>query len=318
MQRYLLVLVLFCWSFLPGNLHGQVNLVPNPSFEDTVFCPYAYGQVDAVLNWSSWSQSLDYFNRCAPFGTGVPNTGLSYQQPLTGDGMVGLITFAQPGGPGGPNYREIIGTQLISSLQSGITYYFTFYVNFGILFWSTIATNNIGLKCFTSAHSTSNPPALNGGTIINVDTIVTDTLNWIKVSGKLLADSAYSHVAIGNFFGDALTDTMHVGNPNPSVSYYFIENICISTDSVLCNTITFIKDYDIKNVSIYPNPVSSTGAITSIENDTYALYSSIGQLIKVIPIMKGENTLDFSDLSSGIYLLKSQNYKQKSVTFIKL
>ena len=37
------------------------NLVPNPSFEDTLRCPNAVNQVDSAVGWIAYKGSPDYF-----------------------------------------------------------------------------------------------------------------------------------------------------------------------------------------------------------------------------------------------------------------
>lgn len=41
---------------------AQVNLVANSSFEDTVFCPIVFDNMQDVQVWSSFGNSADYFN----------------------------------------------------------------------------------------------------------------------------------------------------------------------------------------------------------------------------------------------------------------
>ena len=43
---------------------------------------------------------------------------------------------------------------------------------------------------------TNNPPVYS-------NTVSMDTLNWTRVFGSFVADSAYTHILLGNFFADA-------------------------------------------------------------------------------------------------------------------
>jgi hypothetical protein len=59
---------------------GQVNLVPNPSFEDTVACPTTANQVDRAVGWYPSRNSPDYFNGCDWINglMGVPNNAVGF------------------------------------------------------------------------------------------------------------------------------------------------------------------------------------------------------------------------------------------------
>ena len=91
-MRYLLLL---CFLINVHYCFGQ-NLVPNPSFEDTVHCPnanntgtiqakYWFGVYDSVFAY--------YFNACSsPQEFGVPlNQGTGFQYAKDGDAYAGII-----------------------------------------------------------------------------------------------------------------------------------------------------------------------------------------------------------------------------------
>lgn len=300
---YLFFLIVFC----PSLAMGQINLVPNPSFEDTVYCPFQLNQVDACLGWMNWSQSPDYFNACDNGGVNVPNSVIGFQYAHSGLGFMGLVTYAISGPPGGPNYREIVASQLSTSLVIGTKYYLSFYVNFPYDFLP-FATNNIGILFTTTTYSTSNPITLNNHAQLFVDSIITDSINWIKISGSFLADSAYSYIALGNFFDDNHTDTLTL-SPTPYAAYYYIDDVCVSTDSLYNEAWTGLgKNIDEEDqIKIYPNP--SHGNI-NIENlgqniESLELYDYLNKVVlKRYSINNFKNyKLSLADLEDGVYNL---------------
>jgi hypothetical protein len=295
------------------NTFAQLNLVPNPSFEDTVFCPNSLNDLNAVAGWQSWGGTPDYFNRCS-IGVGIPHNGISFQEARTGDGMLGIVTMQLQ--PPAPNYREFAAAQLISPLVIGVKYYVSFNINYAQTYWVALATNNIGLKLFTYSHSVANEPLLNGITHLNFDTIQTDSLNWVQASTSLIADSAYQYIALGNYFGDSLTDTMWIGSSQPPFSYYFIDDICISTDSILCYTPTAIDELISLEPRIYPNPVQNQLIIENLNHYDLIVYSMLGQSVFVNQYSK---YIDVSMLSSGCYqiVLRNEN-KIFRIPFLKL
>jgi hypothetical protein len=75
---------------------------------------------------------------------------------------------------------------------------------------------------------------------------------------------------------------------------------------------TGLTDVDVfKGVNLYPNPVH--GNHLKIENlnevTDIQIYNITGQLIQHIPAVTGNTTVDVSNLSNGLYILKMQNGK---------
>jgi hypothetical protein len=208
MKHLLSILVLFILSF---SSKAQQNLVPNPSFEDTVYCPFGLNQFDACKDWMNFGNSPDYFNACASNGLNVPNAGFGFQFAHSGNGMAGIVIYRNPNSPNGPNYREFIGSKLSSNLIIGSKYYFSFFANFSYDLNTAIAANKIGLKFSTSPYDSCCPPPINNFSVIYSDSVLKDSILWVRVSGSFVADSSYSHVIIGNFFTDQNTDTAKLG-----------------------------------------------------------------------------------------------------------
>jgi len=63
MKLSLILFSLFCTL----NTQAQLNLVPNPSFEDTVNCPYFISEILSCANWLNFGNTPDYFNACSDF-----------------------------------------------------------------------------------------------------------------------------------------------------------------------------------------------------------------------------------------------------------
>lgn len=99
-------------SILYSHIGIAQNLVPNPSFEDTVHCPIGQGLIDEAQGWYHAGYSVDYFNPCANASgasNGVPNNWVGSQLAYDGNSYVGMVTyvvFFQQG------VREHMGVQL--------------------------------------------------------------------------------------------------------------------------------------------------------------------------------------------------------------
>lgn len=191
-MRFFLLISLFILFF---SSFSQ-NLVPNPSFEDTVACPTTYGQIDKAVAWSSYNPSPDYFHCCS----GNPNNfGFGFQYAHTGKAHGGGVQF----NGWSSNNREILGSQLIEPLIIGQNYYISFWVNLGD--WSSCAINNVGILFIKDLYYPITPKNISH---LYSSQIISDTVNWIKISGSFIPDSSYKYILIGNFFDDENTDTM--------------------------------------------------------------------------------------------------------------
>ena len=286
------------------------NLVPNPSFEQYDTCPVSVGEVSHCLGWSSFSETPDYFNSCADSASfvNVPFTGCGYQYAATGNAFCGMICTSTTF----PNYREIIGCHLLSPLQVGTTYYITFKVNmsYGGYAANFVASNGMGIKFTTKQYSFNNPIPIDNNPAIFAHNILTDSINWISISGSYVADSAYQYLAIGNFFDNVHTDTIHLGS-FIFRSYYFVDDICVSNNADGC--LVDINDDSIDNLfEIFPNPthdfinIKSTKKLISIK-----IYNAMGNLIFDSDINTRNPDsiykIDCRQFKLGIYFIKISN-----------
>lgn len=202
------------------------NLVPNSSFENYSACPLSSAQASLVIAWSSpINNDADYFNSCSSNQSiSVPHAGSGYQQAKSGSGFMGIYTYNGINN----NYREYIRTTLTNSLAINQYYKVTFFCSsMGVL---TYATNNIGLNF-------SNAPINSTGTgnVLNIpvhitkynNPVISDSLNWIEISGIYQANGGEQYVTIGNFNSDSNTDTLNDGNFNYSGAYYYIDDVSV-------------------------------------------------------------------------------------------
>jgi hypothetical protein len=283
---------------------AQTNLVPNGNFDIADTCPTTLDQMSRAMYWSSYCESPDYYNTCSTVsGMAPPNTAFGYQQPLSGNAFAGFVTWAYSTA----NYREIIGAQLTSTLSIGTKYYFSFFVNFAGTQAVSMATDNIGLKFSTVPYSKSDTARVNNFADYRETTIITDTVNWVQIKGSYVPDSVYKYIAIGNFFDDVHTDTLGTGSFN-DVAYYYIDNICLSTDSTFAYTTSIQQVNHYKDVSVYPNPCTNTLTIKSNSSfpESVELFDVIGNscITTTNNSKSTQTTLDVSSLNNGMYILK--------------
>jgi hypothetical protein len=317
--------ILFLFFLQAGPFsYGQVNLVPNPSFEDTIFCPWAENQMPS--QWLCFGNSPDYYHACSST-LNVPNTPTGFHNSHSGVAMTGVFTYVGPTSPDWPYYREYIGVQLIDPITIGQKYYMSFFLNFGSYLpgWRQLGADKLGMKFSSVAFSEFNPPPLNNFAHLYVDSIYTDTLEWVKVSGSFIADSAYNYLIIGNFFDEIQTDTLSLWGPHfgGEGAYYFLDDVCISTDSIYNATWTGLNEQNIDQnfILVFPNPVSDILTVSGASNmSEIQIINSLGQIVYKKQL-NGENNLQFStsEIPSGIYFMNirlKNNYYVKRVNII--
>ncbi|MFM2155478.1 MAG: hypothetical protein RL516_227 [Bacteroidota bacterium] len=293
-----------------GAVQAQINLVPNPSFEDTVYCPPGRNHLKACKNWLNFGNSPDYFNACTPFS--LPNSNPGFQYAHTGNAYAGALFFRRANLPSGPNYREPMAVELVSSLIIGQKYYVSFFAVNAEVNFASMACDKLGVNFYTVPFDSSSPPPLINTAKLYSDSILTDTLNWTKISGSFIADSAYQYLCISNFFNDANTDTLAT-SPFPSEAFYYIDDVCLSTDSLYNETWTGIN-HPIKDslvISIYPNPSKGFLNVESpIPITNYSIYNIQGQLMNKVKVNTASSfEINLSNNLNGMYFLQIQTAK---------
>lgn len=316
---YILILSLSLLTF--NTIKAQINLVPNPSFEEDTACPNNLNQINKLKNWYTCNGTPDYFNKCynGSFNyTAIPSNSFGYQNiPLDCHSYIGLLT-AWPFS----NINEITTTKLNDSLVKNQKYFFSMNVNLSNTKW---ASNNLGVRLNYRAPviTTTNSP--DNKSNINFTQIITDTLNWTKLFKSFVPDSNYKFISIGNFQDSSLTSKITI-NPSGYIgSYYFIDDICLSTDSAFAYNYNFncgsvsLKDISIKNqIKIYPNPTSSLLFIEeSFGNLKYTITDLTGTELTSNNISSDKFTIDVTNLPNGFYFLNIDNKIRKKIIIQK-
>ncbi len=208
------------------------NLVPNPSFEDTVSCPYGANSNLSVATWFNPSiASPDYYNICSNSNNnGVPDNMWGYQEAKDGNAYAGFLTFYNSIS----NYREYWEVQLTNPLTAGTNYYWSFWVS--RLDETDYASNNIGIHFSDTIITSIDDQVFNVPPAYNYATIVNDSINWLQISGVYVAAGGEQYIVIGNFYDDLQTTNIQVqaGSNGGEGACYYLDDVCISTDSATC------------------------------------------------------------------------------------
>ncbi|KGO94545.1 DUF7619 domain-containing protein, partial [Flavobacterium enshiense] len=142
-----------------------------------------------------------------------------------------------------------------------------------------------------------------------------NTLNW-NLNGIDLAPSGKGQVTFqikpkpGYAIGDIIPNT---------ASIYFDFNPAIITNTFTTEFVTSLSVSEFGNSSflVYPNPTKGFVNISSKDSsyliDTVIVNDILGKTIQTRTINSASTTIDFSDLSSGIYFAKVKSDNSESV-----
>jgi hypothetical protein len=269
------------------------NLVPNPSFEDTVSCPTSVNQFSKVKFWINPTQCTpDYFNSCSS-GAHVPNNVWGNQNAHSGSAYAGIYAFAKPF-PNGS--REYIQTNF-PALNSNHRYLVSFYLSLADN--AQYAVSSLGIYFSSSSIAGSGCNILNHfPQILNKQSnSLNDKTNWMFIMDTLYADGTEQYLTIGNFLNDSLSDTLYLGNVGGSnVAYYYVDDVSLIDDGPMS-----ISNYNKDHINIFPNPASDVLNVEyPICDCTIKVTDVLGNTIDEKPI---SNKISVSCLPNGIYFL---------------
>lgn len=299
-------------AFVSSVGHSQ-NLVPNPSFE-TGGCPDGPGEISLASSWTQPSGGTsDYFNVCAqpsPFNMGVPENLFGWQNARTGNAYAGFCAIEPPA----PYpYREYIQAQLVSPMQAGMRYYVRFYV--ALADCVSYASDDIAVYFSSGAINVAHDSTLLFTPQISnpEGNIITDEMYWTLISGSFVASGGEQYITIGNFKDNQNTDIQFISWNNINAAYYYVDDLCVSNDSMECE-LTAVGDYNSAfQLSLYPNPVAVSlmvsYTLSNSEDVTLSVYSSSGQLVQT-SFLGGQllglhsELVSVGTLPEGIYFLE--------------
>jgi len=293
------------------------NLVVNPSFEDTLQCPYFVSQIDFATNWHTSVNTPDYYHACNNNGpinpgmVGVPYSARGYQPARTGNAFAGEVNYwtAQT------DYRETFFAQLLTPLTAGVLYNVGMYVimNEDNAMWAVdgrlgiyFSVNPINpLTPFIYTPQISNPP----GNVLN------DTLNWTEISGTFAATGGEQYITIGSFIHDSQLTIINRGGTYPFTSYA-IDDVWLIPDS-LVGISEDLPSLEGDGIVLSPNPANDFVKISFKKNPAdgiITIFDLTGREIKKInPGKKKSVTVSTNNFSPGVYFLKVGDIVMKLV-----
>ncbi len=277
-QKLKVITLGFCVFFSPL-IFSQINLIPNPSFEDSIQIPQVNDELFKCKNWiKPTGTSSDYFSAYSPVnappisqpncGVSIPKNAIGFQFAKQGNFYVGGLMYANFNGNLYPERtaNELFEVKLVQPLKKKYLYAFKLYYN--VANGSNVASNQLG------AYFTQNQFNFTFGTYFNslipqirldTNTYMTDTLNWVAMKGLFFAKGNEEYVTIGNF-----KDALHTKTISLTTNF---QTPCIDQT----NNTFFCYTY-IDSVSLYEIPVIAADCAkdtTICLNDSLSLGTNV-------------------------------------------
>jgi hypothetical protein len=250
-----------CFLLLLIPIASGQNLVPNGNFEQYSGCPMTHSAISNCTGWNAYTlPSTDYFNACVTNtnAMGVPDNMVGYQAAASGNGYAGLYTYFH----NAPSFaREYLHRQ-ITPMQPGKWYEVS--LSASLADTSGYGSDNIGVYFYDRGITPQNPvyfvnwvPAVPQVSYSNSG-IVTDTINWKRLTAYYSPDSAYDNIVIGGFYPDIDVNFIQLNNKGYK-AYYYIDSVVVrevlyhtkitSVDSVFCLLDTITVQFNAVNFS---------------------------------------------------------------------
>jgi gliding motility-associated-like protein len=231
-----IIFIAFLFNFYLINLFSQHiigdNLVPNPGFEGFTTCPNDISQISKAIPWdpsrgNNDNGSTDYLNICTNHANLLQI--LSIKLPNSGSACAGICPFFNPSNY--PDYREYLEVKLKNKFVKAKKYCGSFYTVLSM--YGNIAVENLGIL-ITQSYVCSYNPLAHGETFIdsipqicNKNGLITDTINWTKVSGLYIANGGEEYITIGNFKRDSQTNILPMDDSTMFYAYYLIDDVSV-------------------------------------------------------------------------------------------
>lgn len=227
MKKMIYILV----SLISFGSIAQVNLVPNPSFEQIDGKIKEGGRIDLAYPWMSATlKQVDlYSNESKSDEFSVPKNAYGEEKAQEGNNYVGINFY----GYRGRSPKSYLQTQLNKELEAGKKYCVKFYVSFSDR--SKYASNNLGAHISNEAISSNDEGDLNfKPQILKMrNSPIIKQFDWTPICGTYEATGGEKFITIGNFFSEENTVTERVKQSREFTGaqkmdgYYYLDNVSV-------------------------------------------------------------------------------------------
>jgi hypothetical protein len=218
--KYSLLIIVYCIFFLrfEAQVMHYANYVNNGSFE-TIAYPTVQPNVNSATNWGP-PDSIKYgyllYSLTSTISAwSLPYTSVGFQYPKSGNNLILTEFYCEPNTCNFYMSRGYPRNRLKKRLKSNITYCAKYHV---------VNTNNTPLaidsygayfgdgSIDTMKYCTMPIVYLTPQIQNTTGNVITDTMNWVPITGTFVANGTEKYMVLGNFKSDAATNTLLI-NP---------------------------------------------------------------------------------------------------------
>ncbi len=315
---------LFVIISLNNSILGQINLVSNPSFEETSWNTMfltSKNFTDWILPPNDGNTPDGFTNSYGLNGNCFPGGCLPGQHTFAGntyayadENFIGVIGYSIQGGQ--QNGREYIHQELADELKAGHVYSMGFALKFGSRTKHII--DRFGMFISDTAIGATNTAPLEDiipvSPQVELNIPLGDSLNWTILSIDYIAFGGEKFITIGNFTPDSLlnisvnplyspADTVHLFALYGS--YFFIDNVFIYDLDTTTSTATMVELKSKLDFKLFPNPANDFVEFSIKEGSVVreiTLLDILGRKVK--EFSTDYSLLDLSGVSQGEYFLQ--------------
>jgi len=308
--------ILISSLILSAKVYSQ-NLVPNPSFEDTIPCSqWPSTPPGPITYWFApiFISTPDWFAAGTICSDQTPSNILGFQFPRTGIAYAG---FAANGNYQPPPFstREYISCQLTQPLQQNKSYCVGFYI-------SRAEKMKYSLDGMGAYFSTDTPTCAGNFCLLQytpqisnaTGNILSDSINWVLISGSFIASGGEKFITIGNFVPDSLNSIDSISIWTYPHSYYYIDDVYVielPQDSTSCFDGVGVEEIKKEEeFLLFPNPVSNELSVICYQvsdKSSMTIYNLLGEKVYEQETLLPKTEINLSSQPEGIYLLTLKN-----------
>lgn len=152
------------------------------------------------------------------------------------------------------------------------------------------------------------------------ENFLSDTLNWMQVSGYYKANGGEMYITIGNFNTDIASDTIHVGGFYNG-SLYFIDDVTVKKIASCDTTLTVTEHSNGDMFNLFPNP---SNGLFNVQMNNHAdaqikIYNVLGACVYQNNNASSNYEIDLSNQPNGIYYISINGkfLKNEKIVIIK-
>lgn len=298
-----------------STMEAQINLVLNPSFEDTAHMTFGTPFLITANWWNPNGGNADYFTPLsAEFDPSTPisgailhapmSEGLGYQVAQDGGAYVGMVTANSMG-----ETRDYVQGFLSEPLEPGETYC--------VSFWLAMSDSSGIQSCdyhvaFTNElvyQFDSGSLNMSGAMHFNIASIDGDT--WTQFSGLYTAQGGEMFIYLGSQSINANLDCIVPFSDAWlwNEAYVLLDNVSVVKSSECKVGITEASWSE--GYALYPNPASDWLQIRGVDaiDCQFQLIAMSGAQVLSLTEVKESQRIDLSGIAPGIYISEVSSSK---------